>query len=326
MKTIDNDIKSGELKRAYLLYGVEGYLIRQYRDKLKNAMVAADDTMNFTFFEGDSLEQNAVIDLAETLPFFADKRVILIEGSGIFKKGGETLGEYIESAPDTTCFIFCEEEVDKRSKLFKAVAKIGSTIEFKEMPEETLARWIGSRIKKEGKGMTRAAYNLFISKTGTDMENIDKELEKLICYCLDKEMIEEQDVEAVTTEQLQDKIFEMVDCIATQRKRQALDLYYDLLALKVPAMRIMYMVSKHFNRLLIIKSMTNQGFRADDIASKAGCPKFAVGKYQKQCKAYSMDRIKEAVRDGADFEEAVKTGRMGDQIAVEMFIVKYSAQ
>ena len=48
MKTIDNDIKAGEYRQAYLLYGEEQYLIRQYRDKLKKAMVAEDDTMNFS--------------------------------------------------------------------------------------------------------------------------------------------------------------------------------------------------------------------------------------------------------------------------------------
>ena len=70
MKTIDNDIKTGEFKKAYLLYGKEGYLIRQYRDKLKNALVAPDDTMNYSYFEGKDFEQTAIIDLAETLPFF----------------------------------------------------------------------------------------------------------------------------------------------------------------------------------------------------------------------------------------------------------------
>ena len=86
------------------------------------------------------------------------------------------------------------------------------------------------------------------------------------------------------------------------------------------------MISKQFNRLLVVKSMTNQGFRANDIAPKAGCPGWAVPKYQKQCRPYSMDRIKSAIRDGAEFEEAVKTGKMGEQVAVEMFIIKYSAQ
>ena len=81
MKTIDNDIKRQEYKKVYLLYGEERYLIRQYRDKLKKAMTKPDDTMNFSSFEGDDINVKEVIDLAETLPFFADRRVILIEDS-----------------------------------------------------------------------------------------------------------------------------------------------------------------------------------------------------------------------------------------------------
>ena len=218
-----------------------------------------------------------------------------------------------------------EESVDKRSKLYKAAAKCGNPVEFKEQTDETLARWIGARIRKENKGMSRAAYNSFIEKTGTDMENIDKELEKLLCYCMDKEVIELSDVEAVTTEQITNKVFEMVDAIASHRQKRALELYYDLLALKEPAMRIMYLISRQFNILMNVKAMTNKGFGNKDIASKAGCPEWAVRKYQAQCRAYSLDDLKQAVRDGVAYEEAVKTGRMNDQMAVELFIVQYSA-
>ena len=89
MKTIDEDIKTGQLKTAYLLYGPEAYLRRQYRDKLKNAMAAPDDNMNFAAFEGKETDVEAVIELAETLPFFAEQRVILIENSGFFKNSCE---------------------------------------------------------------------------------------------------------------------------------------------------------------------------------------------------------------------------------------------
>lgn len=324
MKTIDNDIKNGQIKRAYLLYGEESYLIRQYRDKLKKAMVPEGDTMNFTAYSGEDINQKEIIDLAETLPFFADRRVILIEDSGIFKKGGEDLAEYLPSMPESTFFVFVEEAIDKRSKLYKAVGKIGAIIEFKKQTDEILARWIGGRIRKEGKGMTQAAYNLFISKTGTEMENIDKELEKLLCYCLDRDMIEVADVEAVTTEQVQNKVFEMVDAIAGHQQKRALDLYYDLLALKEPAMRIMYLITQQFQRLMVVKAMANQGFGNKDIAAKAGCPEWAVRKYQGQCRSFSMEQLKQAVRDGAEYEESVKTGKMNDQMAVELFIVQYS--
>lgn len=324
MKTIDNDIKRQEYKNVYLLYGEERYLIRQYRDKLKNAMASPDDTMNFSCFEGDDINVKEIIDLAETLPFFADRRVILIEDSKLFKKGGDELSEYLAGMPESTYFIFVEEEVDKRSKLFKAVGKCGNAVEFCTQTDETLMKWIGGRISREGKNITQAAYQSFIAKTGTDMQNIEKELEKLICYCLDKDVIEPEDVEAVTTEQLNNKVFEMVDAIASHRQKHAMDLYYDLLALKEAPMRILFLITRQFQMLLTVKVMGNQGFGNKDIAAKAGCPEWAVRKYQGQAKAFSLDQIKQAIADGVSYEEAVKTGKMNDQMAVELFIVQYS--
>ena len=75
MKSILEDIKTQNFKQAYLLYGEEAYLKHQYKNKLKNALLPEDDTMNFSRFEGKGTEIPKVIDLAETMPFFADRRV-----------------------------------------------------------------------------------------------------------------------------------------------------------------------------------------------------------------------------------------------------------
>lgn len=324
MKTIDEDIKMGQFKQIYLLYGEEAYLKKQYKDKLKAAMTSPDDTMNFTAYEGKDTNPKEVIDLAETLPFFADRRVILIENSGFFKNSCEDLAEYLPQVPESTNFIFVEEEVDKRSKLYKAAQKVGKVVEFATQNEELITRWILSRLKKEGKNITGNVMQLFLSKTGTDMGNIDKELEKLICYTLDKDIIEAADVEAITTEQVTNKIFDMVNCIAEHNQKRALDLYYDLLTLKEPPMRIMFLISRQFQILLNVKDLTRKGFDQSNIAQKAGIPPFAVKRNQAQAKGFSMEQLKQAITDGVEFEEYVKTGRMNDQMAVELFIMKYS--
>lgn len=323
MKTIDQDIKTGQFKHVYLLYGEEQYLIRQYRDRLKEA-IAGDDTMNLGVFSGSDISQKEIVDLAETLPFFAERRLILIEDSGLFKKGAEELADYMASVPEMTYFVFVEKEVDRKTKMYKEVKKAGSVVEFARQKDDILLRWINGRLKKNGKQITRDAYALFIQKTGNDMENIDRELEKLICYTLDKDNIETADVEAVTTERTENRIFDMVDAVAMHKQKRALELYYDLLALREAPMRIMYLISSQFKRLLVVQAMTNQGFGRKDIASKAGCPEWAVGKYQAQCRAFSLEQLKQAVRDGVEYETAVKTGQMDDQMAVELFIVKYS--
>lgn len=324
MKSIDADMKQGELKNYYLLYGKERYLVRQYRDKLKYAIVPSDDTMNVTTFEGEGLDIKEIIALAQTLPFFAEHRLIIVEDSKWFKKGGDELAEYLNKMPESTYMVFIEEEVDKRSKLYKALSKVGKAVEFGAQSDEILMKWVVGKIGKEGKNITQTAYQSFIQKTGTDMENIEKELEKLICYTMEKEVIEPQDVEEITTKQINNKIFEMVEAIATHKQKRAMDLYYDLLALKEAPMRILFLITRQFQMLLTVKVMSNQGFGNKEIATKAGCPEWAVRKYQSQAKAFSLDKIKQALKDGVSYEEAVKTGHMNERMAVELFIVQYS--
>lgn len=325
MKTIDNDIKMGQLKNVYLLYGTEDYLKRQYRDKLKHALVEPDDTMNFSAYEGKDINPKELIDLSETLPFFKEKRMILVENSGFFKNSCDDLAEYMSQVPESTCFVFVEEEVDKRSKLFKVASRAGSAVEFETPKEDMLVRWILGRIQREGKKITQSVMQLFLSKTGSDMENIDKELEKLICYTLDKTEISAADVEAICTGQTENKIFEMIDAISAKNQKKALDLYYDLLALKEAPMRILFLIARQFQNLLLIKSMSAKGYPAVSIAKTAGMPSFAVQKNLRQAGAFKINQLKEAIEDCGQAEEDVKTGRMADQLAVELLIVKYSA-
>lgn len=326
MKNIDEDIKRGQFAQVYLLYGEEAYLKKQYKDKLKHAMVPEGDTMNFSAFEGKSINPKEIIDLAETLPFFADRRVILIENSGFFKNACEELAEYLPQVAPATHFIFVEEEVDKRSKMYKAAKASGRIVEFLPQTEELLTRWILGRLKREGKNITGSVMQLFLTKTGTDMGNIDRELEKLLCYTLDRDVITAEDVEAVVTEQTTNKIFEMVNAVAEHNQRRALDLYYDLLTLKEPPMRIMFLISRQFQILFHIRDMAAKGLDQQTMAKKAGIPPFAVRKNVSQAKGFTMEQLKQALCDGAELEEAVKTGRMDDQMAVELFLMKYSVK
>lgn len=91
-------------------------------------------------------------------------------------------------------------------------------------------------------------------------------------------------------------------------------------------MRIMYLISRQFQILLNIKDMSQKGIDNNTMAQKAGIPPFAVRRNVTQAKGFTMQQLKQAIRDGVDFEEAVKTGRMNDQMAVELFLMKYSKQ
>ncbi|MGN8886408.1 DNA polymerase III subunit delta [Blautia sp. HCP28S3_G10] len=325
MKSLQEDIKSGNFKSAYLLYGDEAYLRQQYKERLIHALNPEDDTMNFSKYEGRGIEVREMIDLCETMPFFAEYRVILVENSGFFKNKCDELAEYMKTLPEYVRLVFVEEEVDKRSKMYKAVKSCGSVVEFAKQDEKTLMRWAAGILAKEGRKITTRDMELFLTKTGTDMGNIRMELEKLITYTMGQDIVTAQDIETVCTTRTENKIFEMVRAVTEKNQRRALDLYNDLLTLKEPPMRILFLLSKQFRQLCLAKKMAGEGASQNEIASRLGVPAFVVRNIMSCARSYSIDELEQAERDFVDAEEAVKTGTLQDGLSVELLIVKYSS-
>lgn len=325
MKSLNEDLKTGQFKQMYLFYGEEGYLKKQYKDRLTKAMIPEGDTMNYAYYEGKGINVKEIIDLAETMPFFGERRLIVIEDSGFFKNASPELAEYLKEAPETTYFLFVEEEIDKRGKLYKAVKDRGRIVELTTQDEHTLLRWILGNIKKEGKQTTESAVRYLLAKCGTDMENLQSEMEKLFCYTLEQETIEIADIEEICTTQITNQIFEMIAAVAEKKQKKALDLYYDLLALKEKPMKILALLSRQFRLLMEVKELAGQGYGRKDIASSVGLNPYVVGKYVEQAKAFHRKELRGILEECLDIEERIKTGRLDDVMGVEVFIVKYSS-
>lgn len=325
MKSLNEDIKTGQFKQAYLLYGEEAYLKKQYKDKLTKAMLPEGDTVNYAYYEGKGTNPAELIDLAETMPFFADRRLIVVENSGFFKNATPELADYVKNMPETACFLFVDSEVDKRGKMYKSVKDKGRAVEMGRQDEKTLLYWLAGMVKKEGRQIKESTARYLVTRTGTDMENLEKEMEKLFSYTLGQTEITIQDVDEICTTQITNKIFDMVEAVATKQQKRALYYYYDLLALKEPPMRILYLLSRQFKLLMEVKDLSGRGYEKSQIAKTAGLHPFVAGKYIKQCHSFSKEELRSIMEDAANMEEMVKTGRLNDRMSVELFIVKYSS-
>ena len=321
MQTLNQDIKERTFKQAYLLCGDEPFLVSSYKKRLREA-IAGDDTMNFNYFEGKSPDVREIISLADTMPFFAERRLILIDSSGFFKSAPDELAEYLPQMPDTTCLIFCESEVDKRNKLYKKVKEMGHVAELNKQTSDQLMNWAAGILSRDGKKITKPMMEYFLERTGDDMENIRTELEKLICYTMGRDVITKEDIDAIGTVHVTNRIFEMVSAIVAGNTRKAMDLYEDLLTLKEPPMRILFLIARQFNQLLQVKELTSKGSDKGTIASRLKVPPFAAGKLITQAKAFSREQILSYVQLCVESEEAVKTGQLSDRMAVELLIAR----
>ena len=317
---IDEDIKNLSFERAYLLYGEESYLLRQYKNKLMSALIDEGDTMNLSIYDGAGISESELIDLAETMPMFAERRVILVSDSGFFEKGAADLSAYIKEMQGDTVFVFCEESVKKTSSMYKAVKVGGACVDFSTPDESVLKRWITGRLKSSGKRMEGRTLQRFIEMCAGSMEMLSTETEKLIAYCADSELITDEDLDSVGTVQTQNHIFEMIDAMTSGDKNRAAGLYMDLLDLKEPMMRILFLISREYSMLYKIKLMQGRAMSVGEMAGKLGIRDFMVRKRLGTVSRSEVGDLRERLELGVELEQKVKTGLMGEQLAVEMLL------
>ena len=209
--------------------------------------------------------------------------------------------------------------------MYKAVKAAGRIGEFVTQDEKTLMRWAAGLLKREGKMITQRDMELLLTMTGVDMGNLRMELEKLISYTGDRDVVTGKDIREVCTTQTQNKIFDMVRAVTEKNQKRALELYYDLLTLKEPPMRILFLLAKQFRQLLLVKEYAEEGIPQPEMASRLGVPSFVVRNVAACARSYRISELRKAVADFVDAEEAVKTGRLQDVLSVELLIVKYSS-
>lgn len=326
MKTINEHIKTRNFKSIYLLYGEEAYLRNQYRDKLVTALCPDGDEMNRTRFEGKGISTDEVISLAETLPFFAERRVIIIEDSGWFKSGNQEMEAFLDNIPDTTVFLFVEEQVDERIRLFKTVKNSGYAANMKKPTDSELIKWIGVQCRKEGKKMEEAAARFLVEQAGTNMHMLQMELEKIFSYTMERDSITLDDVLLMCSNQVENQIYKMLDAIGNRDRERALSLYHDLLALREPAMSILSKLTWRIHTLLQVSEMTSLHMAGADIAAKAGLRPFAVKLYQGQIRLFSRNQLLEMLEACQETEAGIKRGIYQDVIGLELLIVEFSSK
>lgn len=369
MERINQDIKSGQFSRLYLIYGDDEYFRTFARNKLKNALISADDFMNLAEFSGKDTDVNTIIDTARTIPFLAEKRVVIVSDTGFFNLKGKKsqsddenseddeanqeseiaeaagqkkakkqkeygLPEFFADIPDTTVLIFVEEKVNRGERLYKALEKNGVAICFDRIKEndpngmKRLQGYVLQRLKRDNKSITYGAMDLFLQRTGTDLRKVFLELDKLVAYTLERDSITENDVRALIPERIEDRVFDMIEYISSFKQKQALDLYYDLLRKKESPIKILSLIERHYNQLYIVKELSKTGMSQSDILKKASVKPldFLYKKYMGQARAYTSEDLRNAMEMCLEYDKSIKSGKIKDNIAVEMVIVAMSSR
>jgi len=322
-----SDLKQGTLKNLYLLYGEEAELRRVYTERLIRAVGNETDGMNFQRFDGRAATPDAIMEAADTMPFFAESRTILVKDSGLFKSKQDELADYLKALPPTTYLIFSEAEADRKYRLYKTVEECGCAQEFVRLTGQALKTEVAVRIAKAGLRVKESTVDYLLEQTGTDLTAVQNQLDKVCAYAMGREELTKEDVDAVVTNLAEREAYLLTGAVADRDRKAAMDCYYELMRMKAKAaepMGLIVQLINLFQLLLQIKELRLKGEDEKTIISRV---KVNPGRYyylKKQAAVRTREELIGVLKDCVRAEEDIIRRGMNDRVTLEMLIVRHT--
>lgn len=341
LAAVENSLKRQVVSSVYLFYGEETYLRDTLVEKFKKTLLPAElGDFNLDIMDGREANLADLAANAGTLPFMADKRLVIVQHAEFFKaskKSQEEEGEelpvaaneepllqYLENPNPSTCLIFMVDGgVDKRKKIYKLVSKAGQVVEFPLLKGQALASWVTQRTEGMGRKISREGAGLLASTLGSHLGLLEQELVKLITYLGDTgDTITLEHVEALMSGHREITVFQLVDAVGGKRFAQAMDLVRELMFQGVTPFQITGLLARQFRLIWLTGKHQEKGHSEKQIASSLGVQPFVVGKCLQQGRNFSPAQLTVAFRVLVEADYRMKSGQQEQSAAMEMTLIQ----
>jgi DNA polymerase-3 subunit delta len=322
----------------HVLIGEDDFSIRETLEEIKRSIGDATALLtNTTILDGRQVSIEQLKNTSETVPFLADKRLVIVEGllsrfetnsrGGRKRKKKDDNGEewsvfagVAKSVPEFTEMVIIDGKTSGRNPLLNELTKTARVKTFPLMKEAQLRQWINRRVEKAGSTVAPAAVNALVRFVGNDLWLMSNEIAKLVAYTGGRR-IEEGDVKAVVSNAQDAGVFTLVDAIVEFRTRTARELLQNLLRQGAAPAQLLAMISRQVRIIFQIKELRNQKKTRGEIQSKLGLTSdFVVRKAWEQSEKYTLPRLKEIYHRLLETDIAIKTGKYEGDLALDIFI------
>jgi DNA polymerase-3 subunit delta len=273
-----------------ILTGSNSFGLRQELQRLVRGFVAEQGDMALERLDGDDAEYNRMQEALQSLPFLADKKMVVLQAPGSNKQFAEKVEGLLKELPETTDLIIVEPKLDKRGTYYKFLKKQKGFQEFGELDERGLSKWLIEVAREKGATMAPADANYLISRVGTNQQNLAQEIEKLSLY---QSTINRNVIDELTAATPQSTIFQLLEAAFAGNNRRALALYGEQRALKVEPQQIIAMLAWQLHVLALIKTAKNK--TPDEIARDATISPYVVRKSSGIARTLSLAQTKKLI-------------------------------
>ncbi|MFL0063651.1 DNA polymerase III subunit delta [Tenacibaculum maritimum] len=180
---IVNDLKNGIVKPIYFLMGEEPYYIDKISTYIETHILEASEKgFNQVVMYGRDVSIDEIVASAKRYPMMAEKQVLIVKEAQDLSRTIDKLESYAENPQATTVLVlnYKYKKLDKRKKVYKAIAKNGVVFESKKLYENQVSDWIRKVLGAKKYQIEPKAAQMLVEFLGTDLSKINNELEKLI--------------------------------------------------------------------------------------------------------------------------------------------------
>lgn len=321
---LNDSIRKGEVYPLYYLYGDETFLIDETLKSIEQ--IALGDGLrdfNLNTFHAEDAEVSQIRDSVETLPMMAQVRVVVVkDAQELNDKDWDLLMPLVDEPVPTTAFICVGSRIDKRKKHIKRFAEKGIVVEFKRPYDNQIPEWISTIARKHGIKMGADAVDLMHQLAGSNLQDINSEMQKLASYLGERKTATVEDVMQVVSRVRLESVFDLTDAIGHNDRARALFCLANLLENGQSEVGVLALISRHVRILKLVNDGMKEGLSGQRLSSRAGVSPYFLRSYVDQSKYWTERKIDHTFQALLDTDRALKSSPVAAHIWLENFIVQ----
>lgn len=312
----------------YVVHGEEQYQVRKSIHAIISKEIGERDDMNTVVYNALDVDISVILEDAQTIPFFTDRKCILVQNANFLSSSNDTqidleqLEQYLNHPLDSTIMIFSGEfaKMDTRKKIVKKIASLCKVTTCNKLDKDSLPTYVKEQVQNRGLDIKPAVFKILCERLPYDIGVIQMELDKLKLY---GGVVDESLIKQLVTRSLEEDVFALVNAVVEKNMRRCFQIWEDLQVLNKDPIYLIALIASQFHLLYQVKCAQLQGMkRYDDIASHLSIHPYRVKLALPICQRLSIDAILEVLHQLADLDQSIKSGRVDKKMGFEMFLLR----
>ena len=330
---LKRNISSAKSVPVYILFGEDGYLKKNYTDKISERIADSDDVFNYQRFE-DDCDLQEVYDSVSQLPVMSDKKCVILidyDFEHCSKQDLEKLYALTADTNDTSVLIilFDNIEIDyKKSAKFKKLDPCaekggGMAVLLNHRREAELVKMLTDGAAKRGCRFETSAARYLVETAGNDINILKNELDKL-CNYIPNGNISKSTVDLVCIKTVEASVYNLSKQIIDCNIEVSLKTLDELFFMRIEPVIILYTISSTYVDMYRIYSGQKSGKSISVIAETFGYKgrEFVLDRANRDLKRFNFKKLALSLEALLQADKLIKSFGNDARIVLEQLIVR----